>query len=410
MLYWFLWGLIKFSLKLAFRKIAINGLDRIPKDTPIIFTSNHPAAFMEPLVLATHMQRSLYYLARGDIFKKPIARWLLNQIHILPIYRFRDGFSNLRNSDQAMQNAIALLEANKCFLVFAEGSTKLQRSIRPMQKGVARIAHKMLTQFPDSNLAVVPIGYTVSNLNKLGSTVFVNIGEPIFPSEVLRSVESKPIFLRKLTGEIENASYNEVPQLKSAVDEDLLEQLISILPHSKLNFTQLKSASDHINQLDEVQKKIFSEDVLAFKNELGISNRDTTPLFSSFPILQLFMLIIGMIPALIGKLIHFIPMLLAKAFTKAIVTMKEFYLVTLFLSRIVLIFITYLLLYGLLRYLGINQSFLVVCALGLLGIYASYYFRELTSVLDYFRLLNKKQGLQNQYNRITDQIYAQVSE
>ena len=85
MLYWIACGLIKFSLKLAFRKIVVNGLERIPKDTPIIFTSNHPAAFMEPLVLATNLRRSLYYLARGDIFKKPIARWLLNQIHILPI-------------------------------------------------------------------------------------------------------------------------------------------------------------------------------------------------------------------------------------------------------------------------------------------------------------------------------------
>ena len=187
----------------------------------------------------------------------------------------------MRNNDQAMQNAIDLLEEDKSLLVFAEGSTKLQRSIRPLQKGVSRIAYKMLTQNPESKLAIVPIGYTVSNLSRLGSTIFVNIGEPISPKDILESARSKPIFLRQLTSKIETASYNEVPQLSDNNDEDLLEELISILPDSDLTFSQLKSASDHINQLDETHKKIFSEDVLSFKSSLGNLGRDTRPIFLS---------------------------------------------------------------------------------------------------------------------------------
>ena len=403
MLYWIACGLIKFSLKLAFRKIVVNGLERIPKDTPIIFTSNHPAAFMEPLVLATNLRRSLYYLARGDIFKNPIARWLLNQIHILPIYRFRDGFSDMRNNDQAMQNAIDLLKEDKSLLIFAEGSTKLQRSIRPLQKGVSRIAYKMLTQNPESKLEIVPIGYTVSNLSRLGSTIFVNIGEPISPKVFLESEKSKPIFLRQLTAKIENASYVEVPQLTNSDDEDLLEQVISILPHSDLTFKQLKSASDYINQLDDTQKNIFSEDVLSFKSSLGNSGRDTWPIFRSFPFLELLMFVVGAIPAMIGKLVHIIPMYLAKSFTKAIVSVTEFKLVVLFVSRIVTIFLTYLVLYVVFLLLGLKQPFFIVCALGLLGVYASYYLKELSSVVDYFRLSNKKHALRNDYFRITNQ-------
>ena len=115
------------------------------------------------------------------------------------------------------------------------------------------------------------------------------------------------------------------------------------------------------------------------------------------------MFVVGAIPAMIGKLVHIIPMYVAKSFTKAIVSVKEFNLVVLFVTRIVTIFFTHLLLYVVFLLLGLEQPFFIVCALGLLGIYASYYFRELSSVVDYFRLSNKKEALRNDYFRITNQ-------
>jgi 1-acyl-sn-glycerol-3-phosphate acyltransferase len=69
----------------------LHHLERIPLDRPVLIASNHPSAFLEACLLATHFPKSLHFLVRGDIFINKFIVWLLAQFHLTPIYRFPMG-------------------------------------------------------------------------------------------------------------------------------------------------------------------------------------------------------------------------------------------------------------------------------------------------------------------------------
>jgi len=357
---------------------------------------------MEPLILATHIPKSLNYLARGDAFKNPVARFLLNQIHILPIYRFRDGFNNMRNNKEAMQNAIDILNSGRSFLVFVEGSTTLQYSYRPIQKGVSRIIYQMLDEDATAKVAIIPIGFNDSDMRTLGSSVFVNLAKPIVPHELYKTADSKPLFLKKLTKLISDKSQEQVPQLDNLKDETLLQNLVSIFPDRDVTFDQLKLAADHINSIQEDEKSSLHQQVVGFKQKLGKTSSDTTALFQSFSISQVFVLVLGAIPALLGRMIPIIPMFVAKKFADTVIKNSAFYMVNVFVVRFVLVGFFYIILFVILKLFGVGRAFFILFALALLGMYAIYYVRELKTVINLFRLRGKKVTLRNDYFKITN--------
>ena len=88
MLYKILKWLLYLTTKAYFSSIYVKGRDFIPPEgKPVIFAVNHPSSFMDPILLAVEIDRSLYFLARGDIFKNKIAQWIFNKLHMIPIYK-----------------------------------------------------------------------------------------------------------------------------------------------------------------------------------------------------------------------------------------------------------------------------------------------------------------------------------
>ena len=52
------------------RKIHFDGLDKIPKDTPILFAGNHPNSFLDGVGLSAYEWRNnIYPNTRGCLFK-----------------------------------------------------------------------------------------------------------------------------------------------------------------------------------------------------------------------------------------------------------------------------------------------------------------------------------------------------
>ena len=87
------------ALRTFFRKIHISNVENIPKDKPVILAANHPTAFIEPCVLACFLDRPLYFLVRGDLFKKPVYAKMLKYLHMLPVYRMQDrGYAYLKRN------------------------------------------------------------------------------------------------------------------------------------------------------------------------------------------------------------------------------------------------------------------------------------------------------------------------
>ena len=63
----------------------VYGKENIPKDGPIVFAGNHRHAF-DPVVVMTHTNRFVHYMAKETLFKG-IFGFLLRQIGIIKVYR-----------------------------------------------------------------------------------------------------------------------------------------------------------------------------------------------------------------------------------------------------------------------------------------------------------------------------------
>jgi 1-acyl-sn-glycerol-3-phosphate acyltransferase len=167
------------TLKIFYRKIYINGACKLKDGQAYILASNHPAGFVEPLIMACYFPRDLYFLTRGDLFANKIYNYVFTATHQIPIFRFVDGFSSLRNNQQSVGKAIQTLKEKKALLVFAEGNTSYCFNARPLQKGFARIGFQALTEDPSLDIKVMPIGISFNNVDKMGSDVILNVGDPI---------------------------------------------------------------------------------------------------------------------------------------------------------------------------------------------------------------------------------------
>ena len=64
MLYAILRPLIKLTIRLFFRNFQIHGLENIPKKGPFIFASNHPATFMDGILIAATLKQKVYFVAK----------------------------------------------------------------------------------------------------------------------------------------------------------------------------------------------------------------------------------------------------------------------------------------------------------------------------------------------------------
>ena len=91
MLYRLVRPLATLCFLVSYRKIYFSHSENIPKDKPVILAINHPTMFLEPCLLACFLDHSLHFLARGDVFSNAFYKKLLASLHILPIFRLKDG-------------------------------------------------------------------------------------------------------------------------------------------------------------------------------------------------------------------------------------------------------------------------------------------------------------------------------
>ena len=179
MFYKFLKILVGFSLKIFFKKIFVSGIEHIKIDKPQLIASNHPNGFLEPLIMACYFPKDLHFLVRGDVFDKKWLRPILISTHQIPIFRFRDGFSKLRENAGTMDESFKILMENKNLLIFAEGGTESVKKLRPLQKGIARIAFQVLEKDPELDLEIIPTGINFTYPTRFNKEVMLQVGEPI---------------------------------------------------------------------------------------------------------------------------------------------------------------------------------------------------------------------------------------
>jgi len=199
LLYKFLKTVVRLAIHLYFKKITIKNLDLVPQDAPIIFAANHPGAFMDPIVIASVINKQLHFLARGESFSNSVSRWIFGNLNMIPIYRPSETPELMHKNKDVFNHAFSLLEKGGAIIIFPEGSSKTERRIRKVKTGAARIAMGAEAKHNFSlGVKIIPIGLNYGQLHRFQSDVFINIADPIDVSTYAKAYEEDQIKAAKL--------------------------------------------------------------------------------------------------------------------------------------------------------------------------------------------------------------------
>lgn len=332
------------TVKGYFRSIYIKGYENVPKEGPVIFAANHNSAFMDPILLAVHIQQKVYFLARGEAFRSKLISFIFRLLNMIPVYRPEVTPEKMHKNKEVFQKCYDHLKKNKSIIIFPEGFSKTERKLRRIKTGLARIALGAEDQNDFKlGLHIVPIGINYSNPHYFRSDVFIHFGKPftITEYEQLYKEDEKEAVLQ-LTESLKS----NLEKLVVIVEDEKLDKLIrkiEILYRSKLRdeskpgekapqdfylSKEIVKAVQYYQSIRPEQKLDFEIKIDRYlKNLKKLKIRDTQLRSSRVPIQMLsntLYFILGAPLFIYGYLVNIIPYLVAKLLSRKIIVRKDF--------------------------------------------------------------------------------------
>jgi glycerol-3-phosphate O-acyltransferase/dihydroxyacetone phosphate acyltransferase len=197
-------GIAGVALRWYYAAIDVEGVERIPRDGPVLLVVNHPNALVDALVAGWVVPRPLVLTAKATLFQNPLLAAFLSWVGVVPLRRAKDesaiAVDPSRNDDafRAVHDALA---GGRAALIFPEGISHDEPRLAPIRTGAARIALQGLARPELRELRIVPIGITFERKEQPRSRVYVQVGEPL----ALRSWRVRDAWraVEELTFEIE---------------------------------------------------------------------------------------------------------------------------------------------------------------------------------------------------------------
>lgn len=265
--------LVRIGLQIYFKRVNVRGTEKIPKEGPFILAVNHPNSFLEACLLACWLDFPIHFIVRGDVFH-PAFRWFFRWTYQIPIYRFRDGFSRMRDNQKTFEDCYRTLSRGQKILIFSEGGTRWEKKLRPIQRGTARMAVGALNFEPDMDLSIVPIGVNYEDVFRFRSSVEVRIGEAMQAGKykgneaVFQITEDLECRLRELVVSVEDKDremvFDETCEYLGCFDtaEGALEQQFDIAGRvNQLSDEKLHQLKQWVQEVRSIGVRRFSPDV-----------------------------------------------------------------------------------------------------------------------------------------------------
>ena len=241
-------------LRIYFKRTIVHGRENVPKDGPLIVASNHPSAFMEASVLATLVGRQIHFLVRGDVFN-PKFRFLFEWTNQIPIYRQKDGISNLRKNASSFDLTYKKLAAGNAVLIFPEAKTTLEKKMRPIQRGTAHLAFGTMPLLANgTQLKVIPVGVNFMDPRVPGTDVIIRFGTPFVTQHASREDREA---IEAFTETLSNAIEPLIIQVYDHANEQYYDVLASVYLDSSMKkqeaidvHNDLMKIANLVNHLD----------------------------------------------------------------------------------------------------------------------------------------------------------------
>ncbi|MBW3628125.1 MAG: lysophospholipid acyltransferase family protein [Gemmatimonadetes bacterium] len=182
MIYRFVRAIWRAALFGFFRRIDVQGRANVPAVGPTLIVSNHANAFIDGLLFVTELERPVTLTAKSTLRKNPLLRPVMRALGVIELQRVQDagvGGARVQNTD-ALAACRDVLSAGGTLVIFPEGVSHSEPSIRPFRTGAARIA----LDYDDERdggepLRVVPAGLHFEAKERFRSQAGIVFGAPL---------------------------------------------------------------------------------------------------------------------------------------------------------------------------------------------------------------------------------------
>jgi 1-acyl-sn-glycerol-3-phosphate acyltransferase len=332
--------LVHLTYRLLFRKIYLHNRQGVKANTPVLIAANHPTAFIDPIFFCIFFDPPVYNMTRGDIFRKPFFRKLLESVNMFPVYRRRDGYEGRDRNDEVFEYCRKKLLQGVAVNIFVEGEHHLDKRVLPAQKGIARIAFGTYERHPMDDLQIVPVGCNYIFGDRSRDEAKVIVGAPVFVKDYWPLyTQNQGAAIAQLCRDIEIALKKICYHIENRDDDALAESLLSlwrnehptpflpIVEHQAARFFAEKKILDQLNERSASEKKELKKRVDAYQNALKNAGLDDDALLrpewgSAWRILGL---AIAAPVAAVGFLAGAPVRYLSRYLTKKVVKKAEFY-------------------------------------------------------------------------------------
>ena len=200
-------AVLRFAIRVYFRRVEVAGLENVPLNSPVIFVQNHPNALVDPVFLLCLAPRRVSFLGKSTLFRMPILGFFVRAIDTLPVYRRQDEGEDVTRNVETFVAARKLLASGGTIGICPEGVSHDEPRLRPIKTGAARIALGAVSTGEVFDLKIVPAGLYYTSKTSFRSSVLLYCGKPIPVVPVQLEDDGNPprAAVRELSDKIEVA-------------------------------------------------------------------------------------------------------------------------------------------------------------------------------------------------------------
>ena len=163
----------RWMLRVAGIRLAVDGLERVPADGPVIYMGNHQGNF-DINALSLAIPRLFSWVAKEELFRVPLFGAAMRRAGYIPLDR-SDG----RKALKSMKLAAQRIAAGASVVIFPEGTRTKDGDLLPFKRGAFMLAAK-------AGVPIVPFtingSWKVNPPNRIElypGTIRVSFGDPI---------------------------------------------------------------------------------------------------------------------------------------------------------------------------------------------------------------------------------------
>lgn len=409
MLYTFLQKVIKASLAIFFQKIEMRHGENVPRNGPVVLAVNHPDSQMDAFVLSSTIKRKVHYIAHAGLFANKMREKLLRSCGVIPVHRKRGDSNGVDRNVEAFQECYELLERGGVIGIFPEGLSEMERRVRKIKTGAARIVLETERRNGYSlGVKLIPVGLHFFSRSRFRSKVLVNVGRPIdlqpfFSQNEDDNVEAVIRLTAKIQDRLEKLTVNVqhkeldlfVKDIESIYRDELMTQTLADHKSSKkivAEFVITQKIADCVAYFHENDPQVvrdMEEKISVYKRKLkrlhlkDIMVREKTSIKKLFKaeLAGIAKAIIGFPLAAYGVLNNFIPYRIAEFIAKKFIDDRTKILMVLLMGGGAVFILFYGAQVFLAWYLaGYPWAILYFCTLPLSGFFALGYIKEIRQI------------------------------